>query len=75
MSPVSVVPQRVPAATVRRLTSEVTEGPFPVQRVAVQAVAAPRVVPRQLDPVARRLMALQLENDDLRVELADLRTG
>ena len=74
MTPVWIVPRAVPAATVRRLHEGVHEAP-PVQQVAVRAVPSPSVLPRQIDPVGLRLMALQLENDDLRSELQELRTA
>ena len=41
----------------------------------VPRVPSPQVVPRQLDPVALRIMALMLENDELRAELDELRTA
>lgn len=75
MSPVSLVPQQVPAAVVRRIDRDVPLGPAPVQHVDVARVLAPSVVPRQLDPVALRLVALQLENEDLRAELDQLRSA
>ena len=74
MSPLSLVPAQVPAAAVRRLSDGVEES-APVQQVVVPVVPAARVVPRQLDPVALRLMALQLENEDLRAELDQLRSA
>lgn len=74
MRPVSVVPQQVPVASVRRLHSGAVEIPR-VQHVDVTRVPAPRVVPRQLDRTAQRLLALQLENDDLRAEVDQLRSG
>ena len=74
MSPLSVVPQQVPAAVVRRVDT-LDEVTVPVQHVEVDRVPAPHAVPRQLDPVALRLMALQLENDELRAEVEQLRTG
>lgn len=75
MRPLSVVPQQVPVAIVRRIDRGTPEGPVRVQQVEVARVVAPRVVPRQLDPVALRLMALQLENEDLRAELDQLRSA
>lgn len=74
MRPVTVVPQQVPVATVRRLHSGAAEIRR-VQHVDVSRVPAPSVVPRQLDPAALRLMALQLENDDLRAEVDQLRSA
>ena len=74
MTRTPVVPQAVPQATVRRL-DVAPEGPVPVQQVVVREVPAPSVVPRQIDPVGLRLMALQLENEHLRHELDQLRTG
>jgi hypothetical protein len=47
----------------------------PVQQVDVAPVTAPVLVPRQVDPVALRLLALQIENEHLRAELAARRTG
>ena len=75
MNRIPVVPQAVPQATVRRLEPTTPVGPIPVQHVVVREVAAPRAVPRRIDPVALRLMALQLENDHLRDELDQLRAG
>ena len=72
MTPLS--PEVVPAPVVRRLAVKRNRG-IPVQQVDVDRVPMPHVVPRQIDPVALRLMALQLENDQLREELASLRTG
>ena len=74
MSPLWVEPPAVTPASVRRLPGG---GPelVPVQHVEVAGVPAPSVVPRQLDPVALRLMALQLENEQLRAELDALRAG
>ena len=69
MSPLWLGPPTVATARVRRLTDDGPEAGAPVQRLAVPVVAAPCVVPRQLDPVGLRLMALQLENDELRAEL------
>ena len=74
MRPVSVVPQQVPVASVRRLDSRAAEAPR-VHHVDVLRVPAPRVVPRQLDRTALRLMALQLENDDLRAKVDQLRSA
>ena len=54
MSPVSLVPQQVPAAVVRRIDAGVPEGAVPVQHVEVARVVAPSVVPRQPGPVALR---------------------
>lgn len=67
-------PCTVPAARVRRLPVREAQ-PVPVQHVAPPTVPAPHVVPRQLDPVRLRLMALQLENDELRAQLHQLRAG
>lgn len=74
MSPIWLGPSAVATAHVRR-RSVGGEDVTPVQRVEVAGVPAAKVVPRQLDPVALRLMALQLENDQLRAELAELRTS
>ena len=49
MRPVSVVPQQVPVAVVRRLDAA-AEQPAPVQQVDVSLVPPPVVVPRQVDP-------------------------
>lgn len=68
-------PSLVPSASVRRLPSNEPEGPTVVLQVAPPVVPAPQVVPRQLDPVALRLMALQLENDDLRERIGEQRAG
>ena len=73
MTRILVVPRAVPQAAVRRLDPQAPETPVGVQQVAVLAVAAPVVVPRQSDPVGVRLMALQRENEDLRVEVEQLR--
>lgn len=75
MSPVWPMPASVPAAAVRRLDRGAVEGPARVQKVAVRTVPAPSVTPQHINPVGLRLMALQLENDHLRSELAQLRTG
>ena len=75
MSPIWLGPSAVAPATVRRLSGGGAEQGAPVQRVAVPVVPAPSVVPRQIDPVGLRLMALQLENDQLRAELEQLRAG
>jgi len=75
MSPLWVNPPAVTTADVRRLTAEAAEESTPVQQVAVPTVPAAHAVPRQLDPVALRLMALQLENDRLRAELEQLRAS
>ena len=75
MRPVPVVPQQVPAASVRPVQRGAVEGPPRVDHLQVAGVAAPIVVPRQLDPVTRRLTALQRENADLRTELDRLRSA
>ena len=67
-------PDGVPSATVRRLAI-VPEQPQAVRHVEVPRVPSPHVVPRQIDPVGLRLMALMLENEELRTELDQLRTG
>lgn len=72
MTPLS--PEVVPAPLVRRLRV-VKDRPAPVQQVEVRPVPAPYVVPRQIDPVGLRLMALQLENEQLRAEVEQLRTA
>ena len=72
MSPVWIVPPAVPAAKVRRLSEDAVEVVVPVQ-LSVAVVPAPKIVPRQIDPVGLRLMALQLENEHLRAELEQLR--
>ena len=54
MRPLSVVPQQVPTAVVRRLEGGAAEGPAPVQQVEVGRVPAPLVIPRQTDGVSRR---------------------
>ena len=74
MSPIWLGPSAVTPAQVRRLPSAAATG-RPVQRVVVPLVEAPRVVPRQIDPVGLRLMALQLENEQLRAELTQLRSA
>ena len=72
MTPLS--PARVPGAVVRVL--RVTAEPVvPVQQVVVAEVPAASVVPRQIDPVGLRLLALQRENDDLRAQLERARTA
>ena len=72
MTPLS--PSLVPRAVVRAL--EVAPEPeVQAQQVDVRRVPSPHVVPRQIDPVGLRLMALQLENDELRSELEQLRTA
>jgi hypothetical protein len=68
-------PSLVPSASVRRLPSSEREGPAIVQQVAPPVVPAPHVVPRQIDRLGLRLMALQLENDELRAQLAEQRAG
>ena len=73
MSPLWVTPPAVAAADVRRLSGGEEEQTAPVQHVAVPVVPAAHAVPRQLDPVALRLMALELENEQLRAELEQLR--
>ena len=72
MTPLS--PALVPRAVVRAL-QVVQEPAAPAQQVEVRRVPSPHVVPRQIDPVGLRLMALQLENAELRSELEQLRTG
>jgi hypothetical protein len=72
MTPLS--PQPVPQADVRR-REVAEEAPAPVHQVAVQRVPSPSVVPRQIDMVGLRLMALQLENDQLRAEVEQLRSA
>lgn len=74
MSPVKVVLQAVPSAVVRAVHAA-EEVRAPVQQVQVARVPAPHVVPRQIDPVGLRVMALMLENDALRAELDALRTA
>ena len=72
MTPLS--PALVPRAVVRLL--EVVQEPAArAQQVAVRRVPSPHVVPRQIDPVGLRVMALQLENDELRSELEQLRSA
>jgi hypothetical protein len=69
-------PSLVPSASVRRLSSgDEPEGPAVVQHLAPPLVPAPQVVPRQIDPVGLRLIALQLENDGLRAQLSEQRAG
>jgi hypothetical protein len=75
MSPLWVNPPAVTTAAVRRLTEGVADEATQVQHVAVPTVPAAHAVPRQLDPAALRLMALQLENDRLRAELEQLRAS
>ena len=75
MSPLWLGPSAVTPAQVRRLSDGAQEVGAPVQRVVVPVVPAPSVVPRQIDPVGLRLMALQLENEQLRAELEQLRTA
>lgn len=70
----SVVPQQVPVAVVRQVFRG-AEDPVRVTQLEVSRVVAPSVVPRQLDPVALRLVPLMLENADLRAELDDLRSA
>ena len=74
MSPLPIRPAGVASAVVRRL-SVVPEQPRAVVHLEVPRVPSPQVVPRQLDPVALRIMALMLENDELRAELDQLRTA
>ena len=73
MSPIWVTPPGVATASVRRV-SEAEPEALPVQHVVVPVVAVAHAVPRQPDPLARRLAALQAENDQLRAELRELRT-
>ena len=68
-------PSLVPSASVRRLPSNEPEGPAVVQHIAPPVVPAPHAVPRQIDPVGLRLMALQLENDALRAQIVEQRAG
>lgn len=68
------LPSLVPVAIIRRVSSGEGERPVVLQ-VAPPVVPAPHVVPRQIDPVGLRLMALQLENEELRAELEQLRAG
>ncbi len=75
MSPLWLGPSAVAPANVRRLSGAGVEQGVPVQRVAVPLVPAASVVPRQIDPVGLRLMALQVENDQLRAELQQLRSA
>lgn len=74
MTPDVVFPPPVPAASVRRLPVAAAQTAAP-QPVVVPVLPAPIVVPRQIDPVGLRLMALQLENEQLRAELDQLRAG
>ena len=67
-------PGGVPSATVRRL-SVVDDPPQAVRHLEVPPVPSPHVVPRQIDPVGLRIMALMLENDELRAELDQLRSA
>ena len=67
-------PDGVPSAIVRRL-AVVPEQPQAVRHVEVPHVPSPDVVPRQIDPVGLRIMALMLENEELRSDLDQLRTG
>ncbi|MCW2679986.1 MAG: hypothetical protein JWM62_1387 [Frankiales bacterium] len=73
MSPLWLGPSAVVPANVRRLSGEGDPEVTPVHRVAVPVVPSASVVPRQIDPVGLRLMALQLENEQLRAELEQLR--
>lgn len=75
MTPEAVSPPSVPAAAVRRLSPAGLEMSRAPRAVAVPVVPSPTVVPRQIDPAGLRLMALQLENEQLRAELEQLRTG
>ena len=72
MTPLS--PALVPRAVVRPL-EVVPEPEVQALQVAVRRVQSPHVVPRRIDPVGLRLLALQLENDELRSELDQLRTA
>jgi len=74
MSPIWLGPSAVSPAQVRRLPSTAETG-RPVRRVVVPLVEAPSAVPRQIDPVGQRLKALQLENEQLRAELTQLRSA
>ena len=74
MSPVWVVAPAVPSATVRRLAAAADPAAAPLH-LAVPVVPAPQVIPRQLDPVARRLHALESEVETLRAELQHLRSA
>ena len=67
-------PALVPRAVARPL-EVVPEPEVRALQVAVRRVPSPRVVPRRIDPVGVRLMALQLENDQLRSELEQARTA
>jgi hypothetical protein len=68
-------PSLVPSASIRRLPGSEAEGPAVVRHLTPPVVPAPNAVPRQLDPVALRLMALQLENDELRTQIGEQRAG
>lgn len=72
MTPLS--PEVVPAPVVRRLAVR-DDARIPVQQIDVDRVCSPHVVPRQIDPVGLRLMALQLENDELRAQVEALRSA
>lgn len=74
MSPLPIHPAGVASAVVRRL-SVVPEQPQAVRHLEVPRVPSPHVVPRQIDPVGLRIMALMLENDELRAELDQLRSA
>ncbi len=74
MSPIWIAPGGVAAATVRQV-SEAEPEVAPVHHITVPVVAVAHAVPRQPDPVARQLAALQAENDRLRSELQQLRTS
>lgn len=67
LSPSAVVRAELPPAADDRFDG------VPVQRVAVPVVPAAHAVPRRLDPVALRLVALEVEVAQLREELARLR--
>lgn len=62
------------SAVVRRL-AVVPDQPQAVQHLEVPRVPSPQVVPRQIDPVGLRIMALMLENDELRAQLDQLRSA
>ena len=68
MSRIPVVPQSVPAASVRRLAGRAAPA-VPVQQVAVPRGPTPTITPRQIDPVGLRIMALQSEVEALRATL------
>ena len=68
-------PSLVPKAIVRRLPRKDEQLEPVAQHVAPPLVSAPVIVPRQIDPMALRLLALQLENDELRAQLQQQRTG